>query len=338
MNIELLKRLTQASGASGFEDEIRTVIIDLLKEIGVDYKIDKIGNVIGYKKGNLKGNKKILVEAHMDEIGLVVTRIEDDGYLRFTTTGGIDYATLPAQEVLIKGKINGVIGAIPPHYLRGKEPEKTIKIEDLFIDIGMTKKEIEKNINIGDPVTIKRTPVELKNNLFSSKALDDRASVAVLIEVLKGLKDISHSADVYCVAACGEETTGIGAITSTYNVTPDSAICVDVTHGDSPGLKEGTYFQIGKGPTIVCGPNITNSLFEKLTKIANEQDIPHQIEPAPGPTGTDARNMQLVRAGVPTALIGLPLRYMHTSVETINTKDIERAARIIIEYIISESC
>ncbi len=323
---ELLLELSEIPGVSGYEDEVREKIKEKLEGVVDEVRVDRAGNLIGLKKGEGKGS--IMIATHMDEIGLMVTKIEK-GFLRFTHTG-FDLRVLPGQEVVIHGKkkIHGVVGAIPPH-LTGKKREP-YKSEDLFIDPCMPEEEVEHWIRPGDVVSIKRKPVELKGGKIAGKALDNRASCTVLIEILKSLK--THPFDVYGVFTVQEEETGLGAVTGTYSITPTCAVAMDVTHAktqDAPFLT----FTPGKGPVIGVGPNFHPFMVQKLKETAEKEEIPYQTEPIPGPSGTDAWSIQISREGVPTGLVSLPLKYMHTPVEVIDIKDMERAKRLLVRFI-----
>lgn len=321
---ELLMELSEVPGVSGYEDEVREKIKEKLE--GMDeVRVDKVGNLIALKKGEGKGS--IMIATHMDEIGLMITKIEM-GFLRFTSTG-FDLRVLPGQKVVIHGrkKIEGFVGAIPPHIKKKKEPYKN---EDLFIDPCMPEDEVEQWIRPGDVVSIMRKPVELKGGRLAGKAFDNRVSCAVLVEVLRSVKN--HPFDIYGVFTIQEEESGLGAFTSTYSIKPTCAIAIDVTHAKTmhaPSLN----LHIGKGPVIATGPNFHPFIVKKLKEIADNEEIPYQIEPIPGPSGTDAWCIQISRKGIPTGLISIPLRYMHTPVEVVDVKDMERTKRLLVRFI-----
>lgn len=331
-----LKKLCNGVGVSGYEHTISNAVIDGFKPLTDEVSTDKLGNVIAIKRGeNNENNIKIMLAAHMDEIGLMVKDIEDSGFLRFTNVGGIDSRTLLAQEVIVHGKkdIYGVIGAKPPHLQDADEKGKAIKMEDLTIDVGLTKEEVEEVITIGDIITIKRDFIDLQGSSVAGKALDDRAGVATIFECAKELAKLKHTADVYFVSTVQEEVGTRGAMTSTYKINPDIGIAIDVGFGATPELPKEHVLDMGKGPGIAIGGNIHPTLREKLTDVAKEYNIPFQYEVAPGPTGTDARSIQITRSGVPSLLLSLPLRYMHTSVETINMEDIKSSAKLLARFI-----
>ncbi|MTI48143.1 M42 family metallopeptidase [Sporosalibacterium faouarense] len=335
---EFLKKLCDGVGVSGYEETIRGPIIEEFKDLTNEIETDRLGNIIAVKHGeNNKKNIKIMLAAHMDEIGLMVKDIDDDGFIRFTTVGGFDPRTLLAQEVMIHGteSIFGVIGAKPPHLTSPGEREKAIKIEDLTIDVGFTKEEIEKIVQIGDVITLNRQLIDLQGSMVSGKALDDRAGVVTMCECAKELAKLKHEADVYFVSTVQEEVGVRGATTSTYKINPDIGIAIDVGFGATPELPSEHSIEMSKGAGIAIGGNIHPTLREKLTDVAKEYNIDFQYEISPGPTGTDARAMQITRSGIPTLLLSLPLRYMHTSVETIDMKDIKTSAQMLARFIAS---
>lgn len=333
---KFLKKLCENSGVSGYEHKIANFIKEHFNKFATNTTIDSLGNVIAIKKGEKNTNDiKIMLAAHMDEIGLMVTKIDEKGFVKFTTIGGIDPRTLLAQEVIIHGneEIFGVIGAKPPHLQDNSEREEAVKIEDLSIDTGFSKEQLEGLIDIGDTITVKRDFIKLQNNLVSSKALDDRAGIAVMYECAKELTFMKHEADVYFVSTVQEEVGVRGAATSTFSINPDIGIAVDVGFGHTPDIPKEYSLDIGKGPGITIGGNIHPRLRDKLVEIAKEYKLPYQFEVDPGPTGTDARAIQITRCGIPTLLISLPLRYMHTSIETIDIEDIKTSGKLLARFI-----
>lgn len=332
----LLELLSNGKGISGYEHTIKDTIISAFESYADDISEDKLGNIIAVKKGNGKDdNIKIMIAAHMDEIGLMVKDIEDNGFIRFTNIGGIDPRTILGQEVMVHGKesIFGVIGSKPPHLQDPSEHDKAIKMEDMTIDLGYPKEKVEELVSIGDAITINRRMMNLQGNKVSGKALDDRAGIAVMYECIKELNKLSHEADIYFVSTVQEEVGMSGAITSTYNVNPDIGIAVDVGFGTTPELAKSDSLELGKGPGITLGGNIHPGLRKQLCKVANEYNIPNQVEVDPGLTGTDARAMIITREGIPCLLLSIPLRYMHTSVEVIDMMDIKHTARLLAFFI-----
>lgn len=328
---ELLELLANAHGVSGFEEGLREIVIKAFEEYADSVYTDKLGSVIAHKKGTGNGAVKILMAAHIDEIGMMVKDIDEKGFIHFTNVGGIDPRTILSQEVIIHGKrqLLGVIGSKPPHLQTSEEQDKSMKMEDMIIDAGMDKNTLEKVVRIGDSITINRKMISLLNSRVTGKAMDNRAGVATLYETIKELSKTIHFADVYLVATVQEEVTMAGGFTATYRINPDVGIAVDVGHGRIPELNNSNSIEMGKGPGITLGGNIHPGLRKQLIKVADNYNIPVQTSVAPGPTGTDARAMQITRDGVPALVLSLPLRYMHTSVEVLDMKDIFHTAKLL---------
>lgn len=334
----LLELLSNNNGVSGFEYTLQDSIKNAFKEYSNDIKVDALGNVIILKKGR-EGKVKLMLAAHMDEIGLMVKHIEDNGFLRFTNIGGIDPRTILGQEVIVHGSkdLFGVIGSKPPHLQEKSEQDKAIKMEDMTIDIGLSKQDVSKFVSIGDTITVKRNLIELNNNRISGKALDDRAGIATLYECIKVLSKLDHEADIYFVTTVQEEVSMAGALTSCYSINPDLGIAVDVGFGTTPELNKSNSIELGKGPGITLGGNIHPGLRKKLVEVAKEYNIPYQMEITPGPTGTDARAMQITREGIPSLVLSVPLRYMHTSVEVLDMQDVKNTGKLLAFFIASIS-
>lgn len=319
---ELIKTLSNMHGISGYEYRINENIKGMVKDLCDDAWIDNLGNVIAVKKCGIKNAKKVLIEAHIDEIGLMVSDIDENGFISIVNVGGIDPRILPSAEVIIHGKrdIKGVIGAKPPHLLADGEEEKSSKMKDMAVDTGLSLDQLKEIVSIGDSITMAVECTELFGDQITGKSLDDRACSASVITVLKNIQKENLPFDVYAVFAAKEEVGGFGAMTATYNINPDIAIAIDVCHGITPDNSKDAY-EIGDGCVITIGPNIHPKISDRLIKTAKENDIKHQIEVEGGNTGTDAWVMQVVGEGIPTGLLSLPLKYMHTTVETISVSD-----------------
>lgn len=333
---ELFRSLSEASGISGYEQAVAQPIRDACRWAD-DIKTDKLGNLIMLRKGQgTEPRPRIMLAAHMDEIGLITTKIEKNGFLRFSTIGGFDQRVLLSQEVVVHGKkpLTGVIGAKPPHIQARGEQAQAVKMEDLFIDLGFeTKEQVEELVRVGDLVTIKREVVDLQGSLMTGKAFDDRAGVASIFECFKVLAALQHNADVYGVATVQEEVGLRGAITSTYGIVPDIGIAIDVGFGDQPGLQENETIKLGKGPGIALGPHVHPKVHKRMVETAREWNIPFSLDPSPYPGGTDTYAIQVTRAGVATILLSVPLRYMHTPIETLDYEDVKRTGRLMAMFI-----
>jgi putative aminopeptidase FrvX len=333
---DFLQKLSEAHGVSGYEHAIRDLVIEEFKPYADEITVTAMGNVIALKRGtpNTRNGKTpvptVLIEGHMDEIGLMVTDI-DQGFIRFTQVGGFDARVLPAQEVLVHGKtqLPGIIGARPPHVLTEAERDQVIPMTDLWIDVGLPEARVRELVQVGDLITIARKMTSLKNGLVTGKAFDDRAAVVCVAEALKSLTTMKHTWDVYAVANVQEEVGLRGAMTSTFQINPTVAIAIDVSHADQPNTSEVNAVPLNAGMGIAMGPNIHPMVHDQLTDIARANEIPFKVTAYAGATGTDAWAIQVVREGIPTGLIDIPLRYMHTSVETISVNDLERIGRLL---------
>lgn len=328
--------ILDSHGGPGFEQAVaekaRTAFAEYTKEITTD----TLGNVIAVVRGEGEGtHPKILLSAHIDEIALVVTKVDKGGFLRVWQAGGFDPRTLVGQEVVVHGKetLRGIVGSKPPHLTTPEERKQAAPLEDLFIDLAMSEERVKSLVNVGDRVTLYRETMDLLNNRISGKALDDRTSLAVILECLRFLKQMKHTADVYAVATVQEEVGVRGASTVGYGVNPDIGIGIDVTFADMPGQAPDESFKIGKGPAVAFGPNIHSKVFTGLRDAATDNHIPFQLELSQGPTGTDARAYQITREGIASGLVGIAIRYMHTSVETGSYDDIVDCGRLLAHYI-----
>lgn len=332
---EALMTLTNSYGVSGQEYNLHEMIINIFKDFVDSTEIDSLGNIIFFKKGTNEDGFKIMLAAHMDEIGLMVTKIEDNGFLRFAEVGGIDPRTVVGQEVLVHGSkvIPGVIGTKPPHMIEKEEQEKSLKLKDMIIDTGYSRENLIKYVHIGDFISIKRESMLLSNDRMAGKSMDDRVGVAVLYDLAKRLNNIKHYPDVYMVCTVQEEVTMSGARTSAYSINPDIGIAIDVGFGYTPELKKSETLILGKGPGITLGGNIDNTLRKQLIEVAKEYNIPYQHSVEPGPTGTDGSAIQITKEGIPTLVISVPLRYMHTSVELVDLKDIRFTSILLSNFI-----
>lgn len=333
--VHLLRRLSEASGVSGYEHEVRTLIRQEFARSADSVRVDPLGNVIALKRGvGSEPRPAVMLASHMDEIGLIVSELEQ-GFIRFQKVGGCDDRILPGQEVLVHGKekLSGVIGARPPHILAKGEADKPVPLDELLIDVGLSADELPTLVHVGDLITMKRDMIELKNGLVAGKALDDRVSVAALVLCLDELTRLRPLWDVFAVATVQEEVGLKGAITSAYGLQPDLGIAIDVTWAQQPGATEEFTFELGQGPTIGCGPGFHPKLQEALVRTAKSLEMPYHLEPAARSAGADSDAMLISREGIPTELISIPLRNMHTPVETVSVRDVERAGRLLAAFV-----
>ena len=336
-NISLLKILSETPGASGFEDKIRTVIQEEIKPYVDSMEVDNMGNLHTFRKG--KSNKKIMLAAHMDEIGFIVTHIDDNGFLKFAPLGGFDPKTLTAQRVIIHGKkdIMGVMGSKPIHVMSQEERNKIVKISDYFIDLGMSKDEVEKVIEIGDSITRDRELIEM-GECVNGKSLDNRISVFALIEAMKLLKDIELPFDTHAVFTVQEEVGLRGAQVAALKIQPDVAVAIDTTIAfDLPGSTPAEQVtKLGAGPAIklMDSSTITHQGFAKfLKKVANDANIKWQPEILQA-GGTDTAMLQkMVAGGSIAGAVSIPTRHLHQPIESCHIFDVEKSIELLAKVI-----
>jgi endoglucanase len=249
--------------------------------------------------------------------------------------GGTDSRVMLAQPVIVHGRqvLKGVVAAAPPHLLTEQDRRHYPEFEALVIDVGLPAAEVADLVKIGDLVTLDAPLWELNGKIVAGKAMDDRACVAAVSVCLHELQALQHRWDVYAAATVQEEVGLLGAGTAAYHINPDLAIALDVTFAPQPGVNSDDAYELGAGPVIALGPNMHPKLYDQLVAVADRQELKYQIEPIPSNTGTDAWAIQVARAGIPTALIGIPLRNMHSPVETVDIRDIERAGRWLAQFI-----
>jgi endoglucanase len=330
-DIEFLKQLCTSHAPSGREHWLYPVVKEAFEPFG-EVSLGKLNNIYVHKKG--RGKESIMLMAHADEVFLMVTELCENGFLRFKSSG-IDVKTLVSQEVYVHGKetILGIIGIKPPHLMSEEDRKKAISSEDLLIDTGLSKEKLQSIINIGDYVTLKRNFYELLNSNVTCKAIDDRAGIAAMYACAKELQNINHDLDVYFVSSCQEEVGHRGARVGSFEIKPTMAIAIDVTFDSGPMGATERENKLGSGPVICIGPNIHPKFRKKLMDIGREYNIPYQVEVEPGSTGTDAWDIQIIGEGIPTLLISIPIKYMHTSVEMVNMEDIKNTGRIMAKLI-----
>jgi len=331
----LLKRLSEAHGISAYEAPVREIVREEFAKHSHEVRVTKMGSVVGVRHGSgAAPRRKVMLSAHMDEIGLMVTGIEK-GFLRITKVAGSDARVMLGQEVVVHGQreLPGVVGSRPPHVLPPDKRDRVLPFDQLFVDVGLPETQVKRLVRVGDLISIRRAAFELKGGLFCGKALDDRAAVAAVAVCLETLAASQHKWDVLGVASVQEETTFLGAATSAHGFQPDVAIAIDVTFGEQNGVSDAHAVGMGKGPAIGIGPNFHPELVKALVDTASKLEMPYQREPTPGASGTDAWPIQVAREGIPTALLGIPLRYMHTPVETVSLKDVERTGKLMAAFI-----
>lgn len=326
---ELVKTLTQPCAVSGCENNLYDVISELLSPFGKS-EIDCINN-ISCTFGS--GDYHIMLEAHIDEIGFVVTSITDKGFIKFSPVGGIDRRLLPANEVIIWGKeaVKGIISTIPPHLKKGDKTEGNYNISEMAIDIGMSREEADKIISKGDRITFLHSYDKLLGSRVSSNCLDDRAGAAAIILAAQKVKGLPVKVTLQFSAQ--EEVGTRGAVVGAYGKDIDEAIAVDVSFGYSHGCKKEDCGELGKGAMIGVSPTLDRNISDMFIKCAEANKINYQLEIMNGRTGTDADVITLTQSGIKCGLLSIPLKYMHTPVEVADLNDIESVADIIAQYI-----
>ena len=335
--IDILFKLTRQNGVSGDEFCASKTAAAELEKYTSDVTVDDFGNVIANIGKRQEGKPHIMLDAHIDEIGFIVTYITDEGFLKISNCGGTDRRLLLAQQVEVicsdGQRIYGVTTSTPPHL--ETDEKKAPKLDDVFVDTGLSKEKVEKIVSLGDRVIISNEPCSLLGDRVTSKCLDDRAGVLTLIQSLDLLKNNFESLNcsLSVVLSSQEETGERGAKTAAYKVNPDMAIAVDVSFARVEGDKKYTCGEMGKGPMIGVSPSLSKSMSNKFIQIAKTEKIPHQIEVMGGTTGTNADAIGVTRGGVKTVTVSIPLKYMHTPVEVISISDIENSARLIAEFL-----
>lgn len=331
---QTLSRLCALSGPSGFEENVTKAAAELLRPLVDEVYATRLGSVVAVRRCGRESAPKLLLDAHLDEIGFIVTGHEE-GFLRLAPLGGVDPRMLPDREVVLltDPPVHGVVACLPPHVQTAEDMDKSLPIKDLFIDVGLSREEAERRIPIGTPATYRGGCSPLGEDLLCGKALDDRCGFAVLLDVLERLKGKALNLDLYVLGSTQEETHSTGAVTAAYDLAPDLCVAVDVTHGDSPDASKNETFPLGGGPVIGVGPNCAPALSNRLKKLAREMDMPVQIEVMSGSSGTNAWPIQVSREGVATAVVSIPERYMHTPLEVVSKRDLEDTARLLAAYV-----
>lgn len=339
MNVDLLRKLTEAHGTSGFEDRIREIVREELAGHVDEMRTDRIGNLHCVRKGKGANPKRLMLAAHMDEIGFIVKYIDDKGFLRIHTLGGWDPSQMASQRVLVhtrEGDLPGVLMASrkPKHLLSPEEANKAPQVESYFVDLGLSGEEAKQKVRIGDTVTMNRS-LQQMGKLITNKCMDDRAAVYVMIEAIKKLK--SHDVELHAVATVQEEIGLRGAAASGSAIVPDICVAIDITlANDIPGIPDSDHItKLGEGAAIkvmdsslICHPKVV----EHFRAVAEKNSIKHQMELLTL-GGTDAGAVQRLHGGVPSFTLSIPTRYVHTVNETVHADDMDACVDLLAAYI-----
>lgn len=328
----LLTQLCSCYTVSGSELENISLIKELLPQ-NADVESDHNGNII-VTIGNKDSNDVILLDAHNDRIGFVVTYIDDKGFIKVANCGGIDRRVLLGSEVTILGKktLRGIVCCLPPHLSDGGE-DKAPKADLIYIDTGLTKQQVMQYVSLGDKIAVYAKPKKLLDTRFSASGLDNKAGVAALIKTAHLLSKQNIKSCVKILFSSQEETGFLGSRTAGFALAPNCSIVVDVSFASQPGVAEDKCGVMSKGPMIGTAPILDKTMFKEIKVIAEKNNIPYQTEVMNGTTGTNADAITTTKSGVKTALVSIPLKNMHTQAEVIDTQDIENTAKLISLYI-----
>lgn len=337
-HVDQLKELLETPSVTGSEEKAAAFVRAYLADIADEIETNTMGSVHATLAGTGEG-PTFMLAAHIDEIGLMVTYISEEGFLSVAAVGGVDAAILPGLRVDVhtsKGTLRGVVGRKPIHLITPDERKNVTPIDKLVIDLGLPAERVKELVRIGDVITFGVGFEEYGDGFAVSRAFDDKCGVWVAMRVMEELAEAGRAKGSYVAVATVQEEIGTrGAMTSAYGVNPDVAIAFDVTHAtDYPGIEKTKYGDIrcGGGPVIARGPNINPIVFERLVAAAEAEGIEYQIEAEPSVTGTDARAIQVTRGGIPCGLVSIPLRYMHTPTEVAALSDLEGAVKLLTRF------
>ena len=331
---KVLEQLCALPGPSGFEKKAAMGAMELLRPLVDEVYTTRLGSVVGVRRCGKAGAAKLLLDAHLDEIGILVIGHED-GFARFRTLGGVDPRMLCDREMtlLTAPPTFGVVACLPPHLQTAEDMDKSPPVSELYLDVGLSSDEVKKRVPIGTPGVFRGGCAPLGEDQCCGKALDDRACMAAILRSLDLLHGKDLDIDLYVLFSTQEETSSAGAITAVNAIAPDICVAVDVTHGRTPDGPKDKTFALGGGPAIGVGPNMSRTLTQQLIALAGQEGIDHHIEVMSGHTGTNAWPMQICREGIATAVVSLPLKYMHTPVEVISRTDLESTAKLLAAFV-----
>ncbi len=339
MNLaDFLPELLRQPGLSGHEAPVRDFLAAHWKPLADELQVSPIGTLTALHRGTApEPRRRILFAAHMDTIGMMVSKVEGE-FLHIAPIGGLDPRVLPGQQVTVfteGGALPGVLVATPDRLLPEAMRGKPVPLTHLRVDVGLTARQVARRVRIGDRVAFAQQPQMLGEETIMGPGLDNRASVAAFTLALEALQGRTHGWDAYFAATVQEEETLGGAKTIAYELRPDVAVAVDVTFAEGPGVQPPRGFPLGEGILLGFGPNIHPKVHEAVKAVAERLEIPYKVEYLPTHSGTDAMALQVAGAGAATMVVSIPLRYMHTPVEMVSLKDIRRAARLLAEFVVA---
>jgi endoglucanase len=336
-SLDFLRRLLETPSPSGYERPVQNLVRDYASSFADQVMTDVHGNVIACR--NPDATLRVMFAGHCDQIGMLITQIDDNGYLYAETIGGWDPQQLVGQRMTIwtqQGPVPAVIARKPIHLLNEQERKQVVKLEDLWLDVGATtKEEAAQLIRVGDPVTLQLGFQQMRNQLANAPGMDDKTGLWVVLEALRRVESARLQCALYSVSTVQEEIGLRGAKTSAFDIAPHAAIAVDVTHAtDCPTVdkRQRGDIALGGGPVIFRGPNMNPVVTGRLIEIGNQREIPYQLAAIGRATPNDANSLQITRSGVATGLVAIPNRYMHSAVETIDLDDLDRAADLLAQF------
>ena len=330
-----IKKLTNAYGVSGDEFRISKIAAELMAPYCDRVEIDDFGNVLGYRDCGIPGAKTVMLDAHIDQIGFLITEVTEEGFLRFTTVGGVDQRMLLGSELTVltkKGPILGIVAASPPHLQKDGDDKKSVPIPEMVVDIGMTGEQAKKVVRVGDYMAFANDAMELQGDALCGKAFDDRACLVCLLHTMDLLQGKPLAVNVVVSASTKEETGFQGGISAGFKVQPDYAIAVDVTHartGDAPQV----IVKLGDGPNVDMGSNSNPKFAKRVIEVARAKQLPHIVTSCPAGSGTNAWPIQMQGQGVTTLVVSLPLKYMHSPVEMLRMSDVKNVGKLLAAFI-----
>lgn len=330
---EDLIRLCEAPGVTGFEQPAAEVAAELLRPLCDSVEVLPSGTVCGVRRCGLQGAKTVLLDAHIDQIGFLVTEALDGGFLRFAPVGGVDPRMLSGCEIqiLTEPPLFAVVSCTPPHLLKAGEEKKGIPIHEMLLDTGL--RDARSAVPVGTPAVFAEPMLQLAPDSITGKCLDDRAGVFAILQALEQLRDAPLAVDLAVQFSVQEEVTSLGAMTGAFRLRPDYAIAVDVSHAKTPDAPADSVFEYGGGVMIGMGPNFNTALTKALIRTARAEAMDFQLEVMEGNTGTNAWEMQIAACGTAMALLSIPLRYMHTPIESVRLSDIDSVSGLLVHFL-----